>query len=1175
MKNLFYLRLLASAALGLTAFTLRLGAATTVDSVITSGLFEPYAVAVDPNGDLYISDGANHRILKVPAGLTSASVLAGQTGVAGANNGVADAAQFSLPQGIVRARGGLVVADSANQLIRFVSLNGAVSNLAGLPGAFGLVNAQGSAARFRYPLGLSADSAGNIYIADSQNNVIRKLDLNNNVTTVLATAASFYQPAAVTQGDNGDLWVADTRRHCIKRIATNGVVTVVAGVPNVYGTTDSSLGTNALFSNPRGLLWLGASTGLLISDSGNHAIRRMYYNSNFNTYSVSTYAGTPGQAGSGNGPALTAQFNSPVGIVNDPFGGGFLVVDKGNNQLRRINTGAVQPPVRDPVVGWVDVVKDLFGAYVTQLQPVAAGIFNNDVVIATPTEAGTQTYFTYGPTPPNQFEDTIPEPGPGVGNNPPLYRDGEPASSGIPSTMVAPQPDFTIKAIGTADGRRSSAVVQSRFIFKAANPAIVGDNAASFTLENITVNAEMWYTWDGSEPTNNLAANPNVVGPRVAGDVVSFNLGDTNATFKIRAFRTNYRPSDTITKVFLPGNFAANKISFGFENGEASSEFVGAAGQRFYAPVTLSLLPQQSIYSFQFNVVVTNETGLPVDGSASSFKSMLEKPGSANDGIYNTIPPAMFAGFQTNITLSSTNLVAFFTNLVFTNSSLNLLGVGWLERFSQKNLYDTTFQDLITYSRAHNTRFLSSGGKVILGGYSFVVPPGSADGSTYNIQIDRPSATSDGIQKDVYIQATTNGSLTVGPINASKRITVGSRRYLVGDVEPFRWFNAGDFGNTNLLNNDVMQIFQSAVYHFNSPPDGSDMFDAMDSSDGTSNGLYDGADTAINNITMGDGELNVDDIFVTFRRSLDPSLKWFARFWQGGSRQAVEVPNRAPGVAPASGKKKSSVVSTSTPTVAISADDIVAASGTTVQVPIRVHITGGLPIRIALLNVTIEPLDGTPALTVPINIIPSAGLGTPSLATSTATNDASVAWLNNAAAGVAGDAVLATVSFQVPASAGPNAAYRVHINHFSGSENGLALFRRHVRDGVVTTAPRNASSWNDTIPDLWRLRFFGSATSPLSTANSDPDHGGVSNLAECLGGTHPMDRDSALRLSAKSSAGGLKFSFPTGQGHTYVIEAATDLTGPWTAISTNAGDGIPREFTETAGARRFYRVRAQ
>ena len=87
MKNLFYLRLLASAALGLTAFTLHLGAATTVDSVITSGLFEPYAVAVDPNGDLYISDGANHRILKVPAGLTSASVLAGQTGVAGANVG--------------------------------------------------------------------------------------------------------------------------------------------------------------------------------------------------------------------------------------------------------------------------------------------------------------------------------------------------------------------------------------------------------------------------------------------------------------------------------------------------------------------------------------------------------------------------------------------------------------------------------------------------------------------------------------------------------------------------------------------------------------------------------------------------------------------------------------------------------------------------------------------------------------------------------------------------------------------------------------------------------------------------------------------------------------------------------------------------------------------------------
>ena len=1203
MKHLFSLRLLASVALGVCALTSPLGAATTVDSVITSGLFEPSGVAVDVSGDVYLTDGANHRILRIPAGLTAAAVLAGQTGMPGANNGVAEAAQFYQPQGIVRARGGLVVADSVNQLIRFVSLNGAVSNLAGTAGVSGLVNGQGAAARFRYPLGLAADSAGNIYIADSQNNAIRKLDLNNNVTTVPATAASFYQPAAVTLGDNGDLLVADTRRHCIKRIDTNGVVTVLAGVPNVYGTTDSSAATNALFSNPRGLLWLGASAGLLISDSGNHSIRRMYFNPNVSGYSVTTYAGMPGQAGTANGPALAAQFNSPVGLASDPLGGGFLVVDKGNNLLRRINTSTPQPPVNDPVIGYVELVSVNGGPYRAHLIPVISSVFNNDVVIGVLSEQGTQTYYTYGDTPPSPLDDHIPSPAPGSGQTPPPYVEGQ---LFLPPPMLPAQPDLTIKAIGTSDGRRSSAEVQARFLFKTGNPTITGDNAASFKIDSITTGAQMFYTWDGSDPTNNVAANPSVIGPVYSGDFISFNLGTNNRTFKIRAYKPNFKSSDLISKVFSPSNFVANSLSFGFDSGEASSAFVAAAGQRFYAPITLSLLAAQPIYSLQFNVVATNLNGDALDANNFDFKSMLMKPiPGITPPIFEPIPPGFYYVSLTNQTVLSTNIVvstnydfsvvppafsvvtnvlvsvtnvlttnASLNSLVVPNAGLNLLGVGWLERYTFTNLYDTLKQDLVTYSQAHDTLFRSSGNKVIVGGYSFVVPPSTANGSTYRIKLDRASATSDGISKDVYIEVPTHGSTNAGAINGEKTVTVASRHYLVGDVAPFRWFNAGDFGNHNILNNDVLQVFQSASYRINLPPPGSDFLDAMDASDGSVNDLFTGN---IDSIQQGDGELNIDDIYVVFRRSVDPSLKWFERFWQNGTRQAVEVPNQAPtpAAAPTSGKKKSSVAPTSTPTVGISADDIVAAAGTTVQVPIRVHITGGLPIRIAMLNVTIEPLDGSPALTQAIDIVPAGGLGVPGLRSSDGLGNVSVAWLNNTAVGVSSDAVFATLTVAVPASAGPTASYRVHINHFSASENGLALFRRHLHDGVVTLAARTASSWNDSIPDLWRLRFFGTLFDARSVAGSDPDHDSISNLAECRGGTHPLDASSLLRLAARPTAGGLKFSFPTGQGHTYVIESATDLTGPWTAISTNAGDGIPREFTETSGARRFYRVRAQ
>ena len=1163
MKNYFSLRALGL-ALGLVGAVGRSGAADiTVDTAVTGGLFEPHSVAVGPDGAAYITDGASHRVLRVLTGLSTYTVLAGETNVAGSNEGAGEGAHFNIPQGIVFARGGLIVADAQNHLIRFVSTSGVVTNLAGSAGLFGNVNGQGAAARFSYPRGLAADAAGNIYIADSQNNRIRKLDMNNNVTTV---ASGFSQPAAVAVGDDGQLWVADTLNHCIKRINTNGTVTLMAGAPGFSGTTDASSGSNARFNLPRGLLWLGASSGLLVVDSGNHTVRRVVTNAVNGSYAVSTYAGVPSVAGTDNGPALSAKFNFPVGLAADVTGGGFLVVDKGNNLVRRINTGAVQPPVPAPVVGWVDLVKDEFGQFVTLLRPIISGVFNNEVTIATFNTAGTQTYFTYGPTPANPFEDTIPAPGAGVGNTPPLYHDGLPASS-IPPSMIAPQPDVTIKAIGVADGRRSSAVIQSRFIFKTANAAIVGDNAASFIVNNITTGARMWYTWDGSDPTDGVGENPNVLGPVFADDNISFNLQNTNRTLKIRAFRDNFRPSDIVTKDFLPGDFSANSISFGFASGEASSDFIAAAGQDFFAPVTLSLLPGQNIYSFQFNAVVTNETGLPVAGSEVGFKSMLLKPSESNStSIYVPIPPAMFIG---------TNVLGdpVFSDLLLTNSSINLLGVGWLERYTRNFLYNTLAQDLVTYSQAHDTLFLSANGKVILGGYSFRVPAASADGDTYQIKLDRASATSDGINRDVFIQVPTNGSLTVGAINGTKRVTVGSRRYVVGDVAPFRWFNAGDFGNSNLLNNDVLQVFQSAIYNFNTPPQKSDLFDAMDSSDGTVTDNFNGN---IDGITQGDGFLGVDDIYVTFRRSLDPSLKWFARYWQGGIRQSVEVPNGSPFAGPsAAPKPKSNVAPTSRPTVALSVDDVVGAAGTTVQVPVRVHIVGGLPIRVAALGVTVEPLDGAPALTSQVSLTGAAGLGAPAMQNSSGTNSAAAAWLNDTATGLSGNTVLATLSVHIPASAGPNAAYRVVVKHFSASENGLALFRTHTRDGVVSTTSRTTSTAGDGISDLWRLRFFGSASAALSPANGDADHDGVNNLHEFRAGTNPLNATSLLRLAVQPTAGGLKLNFPTGLGRSYVIESAPSPSGPWTTFGTHHGTGLPGEQVDTTGGVKFYRIRAQ
>src|SRR4029434_2161816 len=115
-----------------------------VDSVITANLFDPHSVAVDANGILYVTDGSNHRVIKFAPTTGAFAPLAGVAGVSGADNGTGSTARFNQPQGIVLARGGLVVADSANQLIRFVSFTGVVSNLAGAAGLTGSATQQKS-----------------------------------------------------------------------------------------------------------------------------------------------------------------------------------------------------------------------------------------------------------------------------------------------------------------------------------------------------------------------------------------------------------------------------------------------------------------------------------------------------------------------------------------------------------------------------------------------------------------------------------------------------------------------------------------------------------------------------------------------------------------------------------------------------------------------------------------------------------------------------------------------------------------------------------------------------------------------------------------------------------------------------------------------------------------------
>src|SRR5262249_10066079 len=145
------------------------------------------------------------------------------------------------------------------------------------------------------PIGLTVDSSGNIFVADSKNNSIRKIDTANNVTTFFATGLN--QPNSVTTGDNGDIWVADTLNQEIKVIHTGCLLGLVAGNGSI-GPTDGGLDAlQAEFASPRAILWSGSNVGLIISDTGNNTVRRLYTNSATGTYTINTVFGSPGQSG--------------------------------------------------------------------------------------------------------------------------------------------------------------------------------------------------------------------------------------------------------------------------------------------------------------------------------------------------------------------------------------------------------------------------------------------------------------------------------------------------------------------------------------------------------------------------------------------------------------------------------------------------------------------------------------------------------------------------------------------------------------------------------------------------------------------------------------------------------------------------------------------------------------
>jgi sugar lactone lactonase YvrE len=295
----------------------------------------PTGVAVDPSGNVYVADSYNNLIREIsPGGVVS--TLAG-SGAMGSTNATGTAASFNYPYGIgIDPSGNLYVSDTSNELMRKIAPGAVVSTMAGT-GATGFMNGAGTVATFDVPIGLAVDSSGNVYVADEYNNAIREITPAGVVSTLAGsgaagaangtgTAASFSTPYGVGVDSSGNVYVADTGNNLVRKITPGGVVTTLAG-SGAAGTANGT-GTAASFSGPAGI-GVDSAGNIYVGDAFNNLIRKITP-----AGVVTTLAGT-GAAGANNGAANTATFNEPGALAVDASGN-IYVADYNNDLIREI-----------------------------------------------------------------------------------------------------------------------------------------------------------------------------------------------------------------------------------------------------------------------------------------------------------------------------------------------------------------------------------------------------------------------------------------------------------------------------------------------------------------------------------------------------------------------------------------------------------------------------------------------------------------------------------------------------------------------------------------------------------------------------------------------------------------------------------------------------------------------
>lgn len=353
-------------------------------------LYLPIGMAY-AGGKIYIADSANHCI-RVISGttITTFAGVCGTPGYAG-DGAAATLADLNNPSGVaVDPHGDVLIADTSNNVVRIVVPSGIISTFAGNNVA-GFTGDGGPATlgNLDAPTGIASDSAGNIYVTDSINNLVRKINAVQQCTTpttgntpvcgnFLSTAIGIGSTGGSLNHPNGlaidpafNIYVSDTSHRVLK--FSNGAITVYAGNGNIGFSGDNGPATKAVLNNPVGIA-LDAAGNLYIADSNAFRIRVVAPNGIISTIAGSSHAGYTGDGG----PALNAEFDFPQGLLLDGLGN-IYVSDTGNNVIRELS-------IPGPTIVTNGVVNS--ASFKPGISPGSlATIFGSNVATSTTTQA--------------------------------------------------------------------------------------------------------------------------------------------------------------------------------------------------------------------------------------------------------------------------------------------------------------------------------------------------------------------------------------------------------------------------------------------------------------------------------------------------------------------------------------------------------------------------------------------------------------------------------------------------------------------------------------------------------------------------------------------------------------------------------------------------------------------